>query len=253
MRKPSLLLFTFFFSVVFIVSCSTEKEELQAETIADYFNLEKDKFITYRLDSLVFTQSGRAEEVHSYQEKHIVDAQITDNLGQPAFRIFRFQRDTAGTQPWKPAGTYLITPLKNTAEVTEDNMRVIKLIAPVTEGSTWKGNRFLSTEPFSLKYNFSNDDNMEDWDFTIDQRGETLLLNGKTLTNVTTVLSIDEALNAPVTDVGSYGARTLGVEKFAKGIGLVYQEFEMWEYQPNSGGTPYKVGFGVKRSMIEHN
>jgi hypothetical protein len=53
-----------------------------------------------------------------------------------------------------------------------------------------------------------------------------------------------------------YGTSNLQVEKYAKGIGLVYQELIMWEYQykmTNNADDGYKTGFGVKRRMINHN
>ena len=64
----------------------------------------------------------------------------------------------------------------------------------------------------------------------------------------------DEELNEDpyITDL-PFGTTSYSIEKYAKGTGLVYQELLLWEYQPNTGGTPYKVGFGVKRSMIDHN
>jgi hypothetical protein len=253
MRTPSRFLLLPLLTALLILGCSPEKEELQVETIPQYLPLQAGKFITYRLDSLVFTQAGRGEETHYYEEKNIVDAQIADNLGRPAYRVFRYLRDTSRTQAWRPSGSYFITPLENSAEVIEDNMRVIKLVAPIAEGKTWKGNRFLTSEPFGAKFNFSNDDAMGDWDFITESTQDTAKFGSQLLNNVITITSIDESLNAPVRDAGAYGARTFATEKFAKGVGSVYQEFIMWEYQPNSGGTPYKVGFGVKRSMIDHN
>ncbi len=250
--KPYHFLAIAFFSAI-LFSCREEKEDLQVEKASDYVSLQAGKYITYRLDSLVFTQSGRAEEIHSYQEKHVIDAQITDNLGRPTYRVFRFLRELAGTQPWAPSGSYSITPAANSIEITEDNQRILKLTSPVAENTSWKGNRFLSTEPFAGRYNFSNDDNMADWDFLIESTNETLVLDGKTVNEVVTVTSIDESLNVPVTDAGSYAARTFSIDKFSKGLGIVYQQYIMWEYQPNQGGTPYKTGFGIKRSMIDHN
>ncbi|HZH94618.1 MAG TPA: hypothetical protein VEY06_01990 [Flavisolibacter sp.] len=253
MRTSSFYLLTSLAILLIAFGCKTEKQDLEVETVADYLPLQTGKYITYRLDSLVFTNSGRAEETHSYQEKHAVDAQIMDNLGRPAYRVFRHIRDTAAAQPWRPSGSYFITALANSAEVIEDNLRVIKLVSPVKEGATWKGNRFLGDNPYGLKYSFSNDDNMEDWEFKMENVNEMLVLKGVPISNVVTVSSINENLNAPVTDAGSYGARTTSIEKFAKGIGAVYQEFYMWEYQPNPGSSGYKIGFGVKRSMIDHN
>lgn len=239
--------------MLLFASCTSEKEDLQIATTKDFFSLQKGKYIIYRTDSLVFTQAGRSEETHSYQEKHLIDDQIFDNLGRPAHRVFKLVRDAAGLEPWRPSGSYFITPLSNTVEVVEDNLRMIKLITPVKEGTSWKGNRFLSNNPYAQKFSFSIDDDMANWDFVVDSTSKKLLLNGKTIEGVATVSSINESRNVPVTDAGSYAERRLYLEKFALGIGLVYQEYVLWEYQPNPGGTAYKVGFGIKRSMIDRN
>ncbi len=249
---PSLLLSALSLVLLFN-SCTSEKEDLQIVTSKDFFSLQKGKYIIYRTDSLVFTQAGRSEETHSYQEKHLIDDQISDNLGRPAHRVFKLIRDVAGLEPWRPSGSYFITPLSNTVEIVEDNLRVIKLVTPVKAGTTWKGNRYLSSDPYAQKFSFSIDDDMANWDFLIDSSAKTLVLNGKKIEGVTTVSSVNEARNVPVTDAASYAERRLYIEKFALGIGLVYQEYILWEYQPNPGSTGYKVGFGIKRSMIDRN
>ena len=239
--------------IAFLIGCKESKEDFIRESPSDYLPLQTGKYFTYRLDSLVFPQAGRGEETRYYQEKNVVDAQFTDNLGRTSFRIFRYLRDTAATLPWQPAGSYLITPLDGSVEVVEDNMRVVKLVTPIKEGTTWNGNRFLGDEPYATKYSFSNDDNMEDWDFAIEEAGETVQLGTKTFNDVITVRSIDESLNAPVTDTKAFGSKSFSEEKYAKGIGLIQQELTLWEYQPNTGGTAYKIGFGVKRRLIDYN
>lgn len=213
------------------------------------------KYITYRLDSTVFTNVGRNEEIHRYQVKHVVDAQIPDNLGRLSFRIIRYLRDSAGTQPWVPNGAYYITPLTDQAEVIEDNLRFIKLHTPFLLKMDWKGNRYISSNPYSLLYTFSNDDNMNDWDYKYDKFDQTTSIGGQTVQNVYTVSQVDEAINAPVADPRAYGARNYSVEKYAKNIGLVSRDYILWEYQPNTGGIGggYKVGFGIKMWMIDHN
>jgi hypothetical protein len=255
MRTLSLHVLSVLGLSLLLLGCNPKVEELQLETAGDYTALQPGKYITYRLDSTVFPQQGRAEEVHSYQEKHLVDAEITDNLGRKSYRIYRFQRNLAGTTAWSPSGTYMITPLQNSLEVIEDNMRVIKLFTPIREGATWKGNRYLAFEPYASRFNFNNDDNMADWDFEISSVGETAKFGNQQVTDIITLNQQDETINNPATMPDTYATRTLSVERYAKGLGLVFQEFIMWEYQPPTGPgtTGYKVGFGVKRSMIDHN
>ena len=78
MRSKNLILILAVFSFLFfITSCEKETEEFKTEAIADYLPLAVGKYITYRLDSTVFTNFGTVEETHRYQVKHVVDAQIT--------------------------------------------------------------------------------------------------------------------------------------------------------------------------------
>jgi hypothetical protein len=246
---PSLAVFVF-------ISCDNKKETLEVESPQSYLMpLQPGKSITYRLDSTIFLQAGRKEETHSYQEKHIIDAVITDNLGRTSYKIYRFLRDVDGTQPWKPTGTFVITPLTNTVEVIEDNMRVVALAGPIREGQTWKGNRYLASEPYAFLHNFSNDNNMGEWDFTIESLGQTETINDKKINDVLTVSHEDELVNVPIIDPSAFASKTVSLDKYAKGIGLVYQQHILWEYQPStgSGTTAYYVGFGVTRSLLEHN
>ncbi len=235
-------------------SCKKETEKFQTEDLSAYLPAQSGKYIIYRIDSTVFTSFGTVTSVHSHQEKHTIDALTTDNEGRPMYRVFRSIRNVDGTSAWKPSGTYAIIPGTNSVEVVENNLRYLKLAAPIKQDNTWKGNRYLPADPYDAFYSFSNDDNMAEWDFTYTQTGETLSLNGKTYNDVISVQHINESANAPVTQPAAYGYINYSVNKYAKGIGLVYEELTMWEYQPNPGGNGgYKTGFGVKRSMIEHN
>ncbi len=245
----------FFIAGLSLLSSCDKKEEFVTDALSEWVPLAPGKYITYRVDSLVFTNFGRATETHRYQVKHLVDAQITDNLGRPAYRIFRFIRDSSGTEAWQASGTYIITTLEDQLEVTDDNLRVIQLHQPLKSGFSWKGNRHLPDNPFGPIYNFSNDDNMADWDFYYDGEPGSFSYNNKNYSNVMTVEQVDEAFNVPIANPSSYAARSRAVCRYSKEIGLVYREFEMWEYQPNPGGAggPYKTGFGITLWMIEHN
>ena len=240
---------------ILATGCKEEIEDLSPEPLSDYLSPQAGKFIIYKLDSTVFTQNGRTLEVHSYQEKVMVDQQITDNLGRESYRVYRFLRDAAGQNPWASAGSYFITPTSSTVEIVEDNLRSIRLILPITVGQTWKGNRFLGTNPYIPAFEFSDDNHihLEDWEFGYETKGESLTLNGKTVNDVLTIQGPDISVNATISDPASFGSRTLLIDKYAKNIGLVYQEYILWEYQPNPGSTAFRVGFGVKRSMIDHN
>lgn len=256
--RPVFLITLFFAAFCLLSGCTNKVEDFSNEPLTDYLPLQTGKYITYRLDSTVFTSLGRAIETHSYLEKNVVDAQITDNLDRPSFRIFRYLRDTAATQPWTSAGTYYITPMGNTIEQIDNNFRTIKLAAPLEDGATWKGNRFLADDPYHSLYNFTSVDNnkISDWDYTYSGPA-TESIGGKSYNDVLTVNQVDLQFNMqnerPRLDTVA-ASHTYGVEKYAKSIGLVYQQLIMWEYQPNlTGPSAYFTGFGVKRTVFDHN
>jgi hypothetical protein len=240
------------FTCIILVSCD-EKEEFVSEPLTAYMPMTVGKYITYRVDSLVFTQFGTVDETHYYRVKHQVDAQITDNLGRPAYRVFRYISDSSGTQPWQASGSYTVTLDGMQAEVTEDNLRVIKLHLPLKEGFSWRGNRYLPTDPYGPLYTFSNDDNMEEWDFQYEAGPTSFTYKGRNYSNVFTVEQIDEVLNVPITVPTSYAAKTRSVDRYSRGIGLVFRQFEIWEYQPPLSGGPNKTGFGITMWMVDHN
>jgi hypothetical protein len=255
MRANRILLITIA-TASLILGCKKKNEDFNPEQLSEYLPLKTGKYITYRLDSAVFTLQGRKDEIHSFQEKHVIDEQRPDNLGRPSYRIFRYLRDTAGNDPWAPAGTYWITPLQNTVEVIENNLRSVRLSLPINLERAWKGYSFLPNDPFSATYGdeFNNDDNMHDWDFTYESKDEQMMLNGRNVSGILTVKHMDESSNVPITDPDTYAFINYSEDKYAKGIGLVYQSLIMWEYQVIPGGpSPYKVGFGIRRSMIDHN
>jgi hypothetical protein len=150
------------------------------------------KYITYRIDSTVFTNFGTKTEIHSYQVKHVIESQFTDNLGRPSYRIFRYLRDTAGTQPWIAAGSYFITPLSDQVESVEDNLRFIKMHLPIREEFSWKGNKYLGSEPYSSFYSFTNDDDMDKWDYNYKDIHDVFKFNQQTLSDVVNIVQVDE-------------------------------------------------------------
>lgn len=247
----------------FLFSCN-EKEEFVTESLPDYVPLAPGKYITYRVDSTVFPNFGRAVDTHYYRVKHVVDALVTDNLGRPSYRIYRYISDSSGTTPWMANGSYFITVLNDQMEEIDDNLRWIKLHAPLRGGFSWKGNRYLPDQAYSPLYLFNNDYAMDDWDYYYEGDPQTELIGNRQLDDVFTVQSIDESENIPWNHDSVYAARTFLREKYAKGIGLVYREYIMWDREPNRkvvsvgpppvfAWDPYRTGWGLKMWMVEHN
>jgi len=187
--------------VLSLFSCTKKTEVFQTEALSEYVPLSTGKYITYRIDSTVFTNFGRATEIHSYQVKHVIESQITDNLGRPSYRVLRYLRDTSGTQAWAPAGSYFITELFDQVESVEDNLRFIKMHAPIKNDFTWKGNKYLNSNPYNSLYSFTNDDDMDTWDFYYQNTNDVFKYKQQTLTGVAKIVQIDERFALDTSDV----------------------------------------------------
>jgi hypothetical protein len=233
-------------SLLFFAGCKKQTDDFTLPSLAQYVLNQPGKFIIYRTDSTVYTNFGSREETRYYQEKHQVDAQFMDATGRPSFRVFRFLRDSGGTTPWMPMGSFVITPTQRNVEIIEDNLRILKLAAPLSTGHSWLGNQFLPEEPYRNLFEFSNDNDMRSWSFSYENVNEPELISGRILDSVVTVTQIADSLSGP-----QFGYRNFGTEQYAKGVGLVHQELVMWEFQVVP--TPNRKGFGIKRTMIAHN
>lgn len=242
-----------FYSILF-AACN-KKEDFTSDAVTDYMNLQVGKYVIYRLDSTRFVNFGQTDTVISYQAKDVVEEAITDNLGRKGFRVVRYLRDTASTNDfdWTAALTYQVIPSRENIEVLEWGFRYIKLVIPMKEGYTWKGNGYLPESPYQDLYEFSNDQDIQTWDYTYSNVGASETINGKTYDSTVTVTQIDDSTNVPII-AGVPASQTRWIEKYAKNTGLIYKEVVMWEYQPptttNSG---YRHGFGIKLTILDHN
>lgn len=237
------------------VSGCNKKDEDAGDQVTDYMNLQVGKYVIYRLDSLTFIDRGQKDTIASYQAKDVVEGAITDNLGRPGWRIVRYLRDVNSTDEgdWDATLAYQVTPTRGTLEVIETNLRYLKLIYPVKEGVTWKGNPYLPDNPYFDLYPFSNDEDIQTWDYTYQDAGASVTLGNKNYDTTITVLQAADSTNLPI-QAGIPASKTLWIEKYARNIGLIYKEVEMWEYQPaTSTQSAYRQGFGIKMTILDHN
>lgn len=236
-----------FCCVVICGACKKETEQYNTYTINDFAPLAVGKYITYRLDSLVFLNFGAQEAIISYQVKHEVSAMIADNLGRPAFSITRYIRKKS-TDTWVPDNTFMSVNTGKTLEFIENNMRFTKLQLPVKNGYSWKGNSFIDTYSFNSEVRY-----LDDWDYSYDSLHATFTAGAITFDSTLKVDQRDEEIGNP-NDPASYSETNFGAEIYAKGIGLIYRRFLHQEYQPPTPGTlGNKTGYGITLTIIDHN
>jgi hypothetical protein len=244
--------------LLIIASCGKKTETLETLELNELMPMSKGKFITYRVDSLV-SVNGNFFETRRYQVRHRIDSLGVDNLNRPMWIVNTFLNDSTASGPWVQNGQFTVTFVDKRAEVTENNLRVIKLQLPVKENFVWYGNSFLPDQPYD---SYATSINISLWEFIYTGIDQTVRIGTTNVPGVTTVFHINEANGVPVTDRTKYASFESSFEQYAKGIGMVYREHYVWENQPNEtrSGTPpvvsfnpKYVGFGIKMWMVAHN
>lgn len=235
--------------IMFFAACKKESEELDIIPISDYAPLKAGKYITYSLDSLVYTNFGAVEAHRFYEVKYLTADSLTDLLGRKAFRIVRYIRKLPNGL-FNPDNTFLAVNTGTKYEFTENNLRYLKLVQPIKNDGTWKGNSAIDVSSLGtdLQYLF-------DWDYTYANVGQAKTVGTFNLANTVTVNQINESINLPVIPPGSpnstnIASKDYSQEIYAKGIGMVRREFLHFEYQL---AFPGYIGYGVKLIMVDHN
>ncbi len=235
--------------LIIISSCRKTSETIEAAPATEYYLLEPGKYITYNLDSTVYINFGERDTVISYQVRDLVDEKFLDNAGRQAFRILRSIR-TGSSQQWRPNNTFMAVYGEKGIEFIENNLRFLKLVDPVKNGFSWKGNSYIETGSFTSDVNY-----LEGWNYTYDSVNVPLMLGQQVIDSTIKVIQADEVFgDDPSSPFAVYGEKNYSVEKYAKGIGLIFKDFLHWEYTgPSGGSNGYYVGYGIRLTMIDHN
>jgi hypothetical protein len=243
-----------------VTICSCKKTiHYPANPLTNYYiDLQVGKYITYRLDSLTFYYYGQNDTITSYLAKDSVEKQTVDNTGATVWLVTRYLSDTTGSF-WTPSMTYIVSPSTSAIDVTEDNLRFVKLAFPMDQGFSWTGNTFLPYAPYQDLFSYSDYNNLSlsNWNYQYSQVNQPFTVaNGTSFDSATTVLQIADSSNVPITNINEFASNTYWSETFAKHVGMIYRYTEMWEYQPptpDGSQAGYKIGFALTMSIVDHN
>ena len=239
-------LFILIFLIQIICSCN-KSNPLVTDTPAEYYPMHIGNYIIYRMDSLKYINVGSSDTVISYLAKEVVEDSITDNLGQPSFRVVRYLSDTNGTSGWTPSIAYMVTPLKGSVEVVENNLRFIKMVTPVQDWISWLGNSYIDTKSDTSLVPY-----MDGWNYTYANTGQPYEVLAGMIPETVTVNEADAVTGSAS---GTFTQTIYSAEVYGKNIGPIYKKFLYSAYQsPNvdfpSGAT---IGYGLTFNMVSHN
>src|SRR4249919_2975293 len=98
-RNPKRFLFASMLILLSVMACK-KTYQYPSDPLSAYVPQQVGKYITYRMDSLIFVNFGTQDTILKYLAKDAIDDSITDNLGRPSWRVVRYISDTTGTAPW---------------------------------------------------------------------------------------------------------------------------------------------------------
>lgn len=141
-------------SILLFNSCKKELVNSNQFLYSSYYELKTGKFIEYDVMEITHDENASIQhDTNYYQLKCVIEDTFTDNAGRLAFNYVRYKR-TNSTEAWVQSDLWSTTIFNNKAELVEENQRIVKLVFPVSEFTTWNANQFNS----DLKLNCSYDE-----------------------------------------------------------------------------------------------
>ncbi len=233
--------------VMFFSACEKQTTELNFTPIQNYFPIKSGKSITYRLDSTIFNGPNNNIISRSYTVRDVYDTTLLDNLGKISYLFKRSIRNTSDTTKWDLLLTYRVSIDSSKISVIENNLRFIKLVSPLREGLTWKGNSFINaSDNTGLSY-------LEGWEYTYGKPNESQLINRLPFNETINVFQRNDTIGNPF-DKKQYSSIVYSKEIYAKEVGLVYKELLKQTWQPPNSNNPngyFEEGsFGIKLTIL---
>jgi len=210
------------------LSCNRVDDDFNVDQGYEYFPTEVGKWWEYQADSTIW-DSFRNDTTYTrsfFVREEIVDA-FTDSQGRPAVTINRSYSSDGSN--WKKRDTWSASKGTHFVERVEENARFVKLAFP-------------------LLVLFPADD--WDWDYSV-------TTNQATYTNGD--LSFNEVIEIEQKPMlaETFLQKTIGVEQYVKGVGLVSKELTILKDDDIDAETPWPDkthdGFIYKQKLINHN
>jgi hypothetical protein len=211
------------YSLLFIIlaslflSCKKKQDNAAAPDLGyDYYPGTVGSYIEYDVDSIAYRPLTLDTVEAKFHIKEVIEEEFTDNQNRPALRIVRYKKNYSATIPysqmsWTLQDVWLANKTRTTAEVVEENVRFVKLIFPVTEDGSWNGNA---------------QNTIGEWEYKYSGFGQSATYNSLTFGEC---VLVTQKKSASLLSYQNY------VEKYAKGVGMVYKEIIDVKSQHNIG------------------
>lgn len=228
--KTNKYIFLFLIFLAAIPSCKKDIDTVEPVDFGyTYFPGQIGRYVIYEVDSIAYDDAAHPPDTTRYLLKELNASLFLDNSGRQTVRIERYYKMynpsiPYDSIPWMGPRVWSANLTTTTIEKVEENVRYIKLVFPSSKGKKWNGNAY---NTFGQKeYEILSSDQAE-------------LVNNHSFDSVVTILQTEQK------DFIRY---IYEVEKYARGVGLVYKERDSIYH----GGTADFVGYMFKQKIVSH-
>ena len=236
-KQAAAFFFLPFAICVLLFSCKDKLDTYNIDYKYGYLPMDTGKYITYNVDSIFSYNSSFTRDTVSYQLKELVADTFYDADNELSYRLELYRRPNSNAS-WTLDRVWYQKKTIYNAQKIEDDIRFIKLVFPPEQDKTWNGNNYIpsANDPFR---SFAN------WIYTYQSVDVPYTING---------FSFDSSLTVVAVNDSSFVDKRLRKEVYAKGIGMVYQEWELKNKQQlGSWDTGKWNGFSIRMRLIDHN
>ena len=162
-----------------------------------YFPTRLGHWVEYQVDSAWRDDAINSSGQLAYSLREVIEEDHIDNEGRPAQRIRRYVLDSLGD--WVIRDVWTQTRNATSAERTEENLRLVKLVFPVRGAQFWDLNARNTEDELEMTYST--------WDVPWSVNG----------------MAFDSTALVETTFFNNLVDTVIHTERYAKGVGLVYQ------------------------------
>lgn len=207
-------------AVFHLVACGDRVIEPPDNDLAEsqyaYFPLRIGKYAEYRVDSVVFDFApggGTVRDSSTTLVREVVADTLRDLTGQLVYTVERYQRSSAN-QPWSlhSIGTAVRTPTQ--AIRTEQNLRYLNMIFPMTRRSEWDGTVWIDRER-EIEIAGERMRPFSNWHYEVDSLDRPAAVGA---------FAFDSTLLITEADDNNVIERRFSRVRYAKQVGMVWRE-----------------------------
>jgi hypothetical protein len=250
MTTKKILFLSLIATLSIIYSCGKDENETAKPTVYnyEYFPLQVGKYRIFQMDSILFdTIAGRivSDSIRTYLREEIKDS-FVNTLGINVYRIERYERKKL-TDPWKILDVVSAEREVNRGIRTESNFRLVKLVFPFKERTTWKST-LLIDDNVEVKVGKKTIKLFQYWESVVKSLGKPETILNKKFDDVVVISHANEDNKIELRRI---------TEKYAKGVGLISNEMEIMDTQAINSNASWRnkaqKGFILRQYLIEYN